>query len=73
MLNRRKLSEAQQSFLSVKPDTNACPKPGGRANHEKLRLKDAVTAEEGYQDTVRTMARKLYPAIEGMRNLCSAC
>jgi hypothetical protein len=26
-------------------------------------------AEEGYHDTVRTMARKPYPAIEGMRNM----
>jgi NitT/TauT family transport system substrate-binding protein len=36
---------------------------------KKLRIKDTVTAEEGYQDTVRTMARKPYPAIEGMRNV----
>jgi ABC-type nitrate/sulfonate/bicarbonate transport system substrate-binding protein len=36
---------------------------------KKLRLKDSVTAEEGYHDTVRTMARKPYPAIEGMRNV----
>ena len=36
---------------------------------KKLRLKDTVTAEEGYHDTVRTLARKPYPAIEGMRNV----
>ena len=36
---------------------------------KKLRLKDTVTAEEGYHDAVRTMARKPYPAIEGMRNV----
>ena len=36
---------------------------------KKLRLKDTGTAEEGYHDTVRTMARKPYPAIEGMRNV----
>jgi ABC-type nitrate/sulfonate/bicarbonate transport system substrate-binding protein len=36
---------------------------------KKLRLKDTVTAEEGYHDTVRIMARKPYPAIEGMRNV----
>ena len=36
---------------------------------KKLRLKDSVTAEEGYHDAVRTMARKPYPAIEGMRNV----
>ena len=36
---------------------------------KKLRLKDIVTAEEGYHDAVRTMARKPYPAIEGMRNV----
>ncbi len=36
---------------------------------KKLRLKETVTAEEGYQDTVRSMARKPYPAIEGMRNV----
>jgi ABC-type nitrate/sulfonate/bicarbonate transport system substrate-binding protein len=36
---------------------------------KKLRLKDTGTAEEGYHDAVRTMARKPYPAIEGMRNV----
>jgi ABC-type nitrate/sulfonate/bicarbonate transport system substrate-binding protein len=36
---------------------------------KKLRLKDTVTAEEGYHDAVRTMSRKPYPAIEGMRNV----
>ena len=36
---------------------------------KKLRLKDSATAEEGYHDTVRTMARKPYPAVEGMRNV----
>ena len=35
----------------------------------KPRIKDTVTAEEGYHDAVRTMARKPYPAIEGMRNV----
>ena len=36
---------------------------------KKLRIKDTLTAEEGYQDTVRTLARKPYPAVEGMRNV----
>jgi hypothetical protein len=36
---------------------------------KKLWIKDSLTAEEGYQDTVRTLARKPYPAIEGMRNV----
>ncbi|MSP40950.1 MAG: ABC transporter substrate-binding protein [Deltaproteobacteria bacterium] len=36
---------------------------------KKLRLKDTLTAEEGCHDAVRTMARKPYPAIEGMRNV----
>jgi len=36
---------------------------------KKLRIKDTLTAEEGYHDAVRTMARKPYPAIEGMRNV----
>ena len=36
---------------------------------KKLRIKDSLTAEEGYQDTVRTLARKPYPAVEGMRNV----
>ena len=36
---------------------------------KKLRLKDTLTAEEGYHDAVRTMARKPYPAVEGMRNV----
>ena len=36
---------------------------------KKLRIKDTVTAEEGYHDLVRTMARKPYPSIAGMRNV----
>ena len=36
---------------------------------KKLRIKDTLTAEEGYQDTVRTLARKPHPAVEGMRNV----
>ena len=36
---------------------------------KKLRIKDSLTAEKGYQDTVRTLARKSYPAVEGMRNV----
>lgn len=36
---------------------------------KKLRLKDAVTAEEGYNDLVRTMVRKPFPAVAGMRNV----
>jgi hypothetical protein len=36
---------------------------------KKLRLKEFITAEEGYHDAVRTMARKPYPALDGMRNV----
>jgi hypothetical protein len=36
---------------------------------KKLRIKESLTAEVGYHDTVRTLARKPYPAIEGMRNV----
>ena len=36
---------------------------------QKLRIKDSLTAEEGYHYAVRTMARKPYAAIEGMRNV----
>ncbi len=36
---------------------------------KKLRIKDTLTAEEGYQDTVRTLARKPYPTIERMRSV----
>src|ERR1051325_3029693 len=36
---------------------------------KKMRLKETVTAEEGYQETVRTLARKPYPALQGMRNV----
>ena len=36
---------------------------------KKLRIKDTITAEEGYHDAVRTIARKPYPAVEGMRNV----
>jgi NitT/TauT family transport system substrate-binding protein len=35
----------------------------------KLRLKDSLTAEEGYADLVRTMARKPFPSIAGLRNV----
>jgi hypothetical protein len=36
---------------------------------KNLRIKESLTAEEGYQDTVRTLARKPYPAIEGTRSV----
>ena len=36
---------------------------------KKLRLKDSLAAEEGYHDTVRNLARRLYPAVEGIRNV----
>jgi ABC-type nitrate/sulfonate/bicarbonate transport system substrate-binding protein len=36
---------------------------------KKLRIKDTLTAEEGYHDLVRTMSRKPFPAIAGMRNV----
>lgn len=35
----------------------------------KLRIKDSLTAGEGYQDTVRTIALKPSQAVEGMRNV----
>ena len=35
----------------------------------KTRIKDSLTAKEGYQDTVRTLTCKPYPAIERMRNV----
>jgi ABC-type nitrate/sulfonate/bicarbonate transport system substrate-binding protein len=46
-------------------------------NHDKvlevimrrLRIADPAPAEEGYQDLLRTMARKPYPAVEGLRNV----
>jgi ABC-type nitrate/sulfonate/bicarbonate transport system substrate-binding protein len=36
---------------------------------KKLRIKDTVTAEEGYNDVVRVMARKPFPSIAGLRNV----
>ena len=36
---------------------------------QKLRIEDSLTAEEGNHDAVLTMARKPYPAMEGMRNM----
>ena len=36
---------------------------------KKLRIKDTITAEEGYHDVVRTMARKPFPTTAGMRNV----
>jgi NitT/TauT family transport system substrate-binding protein len=46
-------------------------------NHDKvlevimrrLRIVDPAPAEEGYQDLLRTMSRKPYPAVEGLRNV----
>jgi NitT/TauT family transport system substrate-binding protein len=46
-------------------------------NHDKvlevimrrLRIADPAPAEEGYQDLLRTMAQKPYPAVEGLRNV----
>jgi hypothetical protein len=39
---------------------------------KKLRLKDSrYRPQEGYHDTLRTMAHKPYPAIEGIRNVQS--
>jgi hypothetical protein len=42
---------------------------GAELIRNKLRVKDSLTAQEGYQDTVRTMTCKPYPAIERMRNV----
>jgi ABC-type nitrate/sulfonate/bicarbonate transport system substrate-binding protein len=36
---------------------------------KKLRIKDSVTAEEGYTDLVRTMSRKPFPSIAGLKNV----
>jgi hypothetical protein len=36
---------------------------------KNLRIKESLTAEEGYQDTVRTLARTPYPAIVGTRSV----
>ena len=36
---------------------------------KRLKISDPSYAEEGYQDLVRNMARKPYPAIEGLRNV----
>jgi ABC-type nitrate/sulfonate/bicarbonate transport system substrate-binding protein len=36
---------------------------------KKLRIKDVITGEEGYNDVVRTMSRKPFPAVAGMRNV----
>ena len=35
----------------------------------RLRITDPGLAEEGYQDLLRTMSRKPYPALEGLRNI----
>jgi hypothetical protein len=35
----------------------------------KLKLDDPSTAEEGYRDIVKTVSRKPYPSIEGMKNV----
>jgi hypothetical protein len=34
-----------------------------------LRIKDIPTAEEGYNDVAKTMARKPHPAVAGMGNV----
>lgn len=36
---------------------------------KRLRITDPSFAEEGYQDLVRNMARKPYPAVDGLRNV----
>ncbi len=36
---------------------------------KKLRIKDTGAADKGCRDAVRTMARKPYPTVEGMRNV----
>jgi len=36
---------------------------------KRLRITDPAPAEEGYQDLLRTMARKPYPGVEGLRNV----
>jgi ABC-type nitrate/sulfonate/bicarbonate transport system substrate-binding protein len=36
---------------------------------KRLKISDAAFAEEGYQDLVRNMARKPYPAVDGLRNV----
>jgi ABC-type nitrate/sulfonate/bicarbonate transport system substrate-binding protein len=36
---------------------------------KRLRITDVTFAEEGYQDLVRNMARKPYPAVDGLRNV----
>ena len=36
---------------------------------KKLRIQDTVTAEEGYNDVVRVMARKPFPSLVGLRNV----
>jgi ABC-type nitrate/sulfonate/bicarbonate transport system substrate-binding protein len=35
----------------------------------RLRIADPALAEEGYQELLRTMSRKPYPALEGLRNI----
>jgi hypothetical protein len=35
----------------------------------RLRISDPALAEEGYQDLLRTMSRRPYPAIDGLRNV----
>ena len=35
----------------------------------RLRVSDPALAEEGYQDLLRTMSRRPYPAIDGLRNI----
>ena len=36
---------------------------------KRLKITDTAFAEEGYQDLVRNMARKPYPAVDGLRNV----
>jgi ABC-type nitrate/sulfonate/bicarbonate transport system substrate-binding protein len=36
---------------------------------QHLRISDPGTAEEGYQDVVTALDKKLYPSIEGLRNI----
>jgi len=36
---------------------------------KRLKISDTAPAEEGHQDLVRNMARKPYPAVDGLRNI----
>jgi hypothetical protein len=58
-----KAANEVDAFSAIQPSSASPPFWNGSNLHH------AALAEEGYQDLLRTMSRKPYPALDGLRNL----